>query len=170
MPPKNSGSDRKILNDQEELPEWMTSDRTVLCVKDPTKGNVADNFRPITCLPLMWKVMTGIIAESIYGFLQSNMVFPNEQKGCRKKSRGTKEQLLIVQMILKDCRRNTNMAMAWIDCRKAYDMTPHSWITECLEMFGIAKNVERFISHSMSQLKTGEAGTGTSQERYISGG
>ena len=66
----------KILNDEDELPEWMTSGRTVLCVKDTTKGNSADNFRPITCLPLMWKLMTGIIAESIYGFLEGNMVLP----------------------------------------------------------------------------------------------
>ena len=44
--------------------------------------------------------------------------------------------------------------MAWIDYRKAYDMISHSWITECLEMFGNTKNVERSISHSMSQLKT----------------
>ena len=56
----------KILNDEDELPEWMTSGRTLLCVKDPTKGNSADNFRPITCLPLMWELMTGIIAERIY--------------------------------------------------------------------------------------------------------
>ena len=71
----------KILNDEDEVPEWMTSGRTVLCVKDPTKGNSADNFRPITCLPFIWKFMTGIIAESIYGFLEGNMVLPNEQKG-----------------------------------------------------------------------------------------
>ena len=59
------------------------------------------------------------------------------------------------KMVLKDCRRrNTNLAMAWIDYRKAYDMIPHSWITECLEMFGIVKKSERFIRHSMSQWKT----------------
>ena len=116
----------KILNDKDELPELMTSGRTVLCVKDTTKGNSADNFRHITCLPLMWKLMNGIIAESIYGFLEGNLVLPNEQKGCRRKSRRTKDQLIIDKMVLKDCRRrNTNLAMVWIDYRKAYDMIPH---------------------------------------------
>ena len=133
----------------------MISCRTVLCVKDPTKGNVADNFRPLTCLPLMWKLVTGVIAERIYGLLEGDIVLPNEQKGCRTKSRGINDQLFIYKIVLKDCRRrSTNLAMAWIDYRKTYDMIPHSWITECLEMFGIAKNVERFISHSMSQWKT----------------
>ena len=34
----------------------MTYGRTVLCQKDPGKGNAAENYRPITCLPLMWKL------------------------------------------------------------------------------------------------------------------
>ena len=49
----------------------------------------------------------------------------------RKKCSGVKDQLLINKAILKDCKkRHTNLAMAWIDYRKAYDMLPHSWIGE----------------------------------------
>jgi len=44
--------------------------------------------------------------------------------------------------------------MAWIDYRKAYDMVPHSWIIECLEMFGIAENVKKFLTDSMETWKT----------------
>ena len=43
----------RILMREDDLPEWMTHGRTVLCQKDPRKGNTADNYRPITCLPLM---------------------------------------------------------------------------------------------------------------------
>ena len=32
---------------------WLTSGRTSLLQKDKSKGNVASNYRPITCLPLM---------------------------------------------------------------------------------------------------------------------
>ena len=35
--------------------------------------------------------------------------------------------------------------MAWIDHKKAYDMVPHSWITECLDLFGVAENI-KFVS------------------------
>ena len=73
--------------------------------------------------------MTGTIAESIYIFLDANDKLPVEQKGCKKKSRGTKDQLLIDKTILQDCRkRHTNLGMAWIDYEKAYNMVPHSWI------------------------------------------
>ena len=57
--------------------------------------------------------------------------------------------------MLKDCkRRHTNIAMPWIDYRKAYDLVPHSCIGECLEMFGIAVNVRQFLLSSMKKWKT----------------
>ena len=43
--------------------------------------------------------------------------------------------------------------MAWIDYRKAYDFVPHSWILECLDMFGIADNVRGFLEKSMKKWK-----------------
>ena len=143
-----------IVNGVDSLPQWMTYGKTVLCQKDRRKGNAVDNYRPISCLPLMWKLLTGMIAENIYLFLEKNKVLPDEQKGCRKGSKGTKDQLLIDKAILKDCkRRHTNLSMAWIDYRKAYDMIPHSWILECLDIFGVARNVKQFITDSMSKWK-----------------
>ena len=126
----------------------------MLCQNDPVKGNSVGNFTPITCLLLMWKLLTGIISEDMYCFMENENLLPEEQKGCRRKSRGTKDQLLIDKTILKDCRkRRTNLAMAWIDYRKAYDFVPHSWILECLDMLGIADNVRRFLEKSMKKWK-----------------
>uniref|UniRef100_A0A1X7SMI5 Reverse transcriptase domain-containing protein n=1 Tax=Amphimedon queenslandica TaxID=400682 RepID=A0A1X7SMI5_AMPQE len=140
----------EMLNGFAEIPQWLTYGRTVLCVKDPKKGNVADNFRPISCLPIMWKLFTGVIADSLYDSMEEKKVLPTEQKGCKRGSRGTKDQLLIDKLVLKDSKkRRTNLAMAWIDYRKAYDMVPHSWIEECLEIFGCAANVGQFIKESM---------------------
>ena len=62
----------------------MTMGRTVLVVKDSTKGKVPSNYRPITCLPVMWKLLTGVIAEAIYQHLDDNEVLPWEQTGCTK--------------------------------------------------------------------------------------
>ena len=49
----------RILMGEDDLPECMTHGRTVLSQKDPRKGNTADNYRPITCLLLMWKLLNG---------------------------------------------------------------------------------------------------------------
>ena len=59
----------------------MVKGRTVLIQKDLAKGKVVSNYRPITCLPLMWKLLTGIFAEKIYDHLLMNNLLPVEQKG-----------------------------------------------------------------------------------------
>ena len=91
----------------------MTFGKTVLCKKGPAKGSVVDDYRPIFCVPLMWKLMTGMLAEKMYSHLERENVPPSEQKIRRRGSRGTKDQLFIDRTLLRDSkRRNTNLAMA----------------------------------------------------------
>ena len=69
------------------------------------------------------KLLTGIFSEAMYGHLSCQDLLPNEQKGCRKNSRGTKDQLIIYKAILKNSRRRfIHLSMAWIDYREAYDI------------------------------------------------
>ena len=91
-----------------------------------------------------------MIAEKFYVHFAQNCLLVDEQKGCRKASRGTKDQLLIDKAILKNSRRRlTNLFMAWIDYRKAYDMFPHS----SMDMVGVAGNVVAIIRNSMINWK-----------------
>ena len=64
-----------------EVPKWMTIGSTSLFMKDPAKGPAADNYRPIACWPMMWKLLTGIFVEMIYEHLYVNNLLPDEQKG-----------------------------------------------------------------------------------------
>ena len=84
------------------IPEWMTKGKTPLIQKDPSKGTIPNNCRPITCLPMMWKILTTQIREEIYYLLSSCGLFSEEQKGCSKGSRGTTELLYIDQHILNE--------------------------------------------------------------------
>ena len=104
----------------------MTHGLTVLCQKEPQKGNTGENYRPITCLPLIWKLLTGAIAEEMCNYLEREKILPEEQKGCKRGSSGTKDQLLVDKAVLRDCKkRHTHLSMAWIEYRKAYDLVPH---------------------------------------------
>ena len=124
------------------VPRWLTRGRTSLLQKDKSKGNVASNYRPITCLPLMWKSLIGVIADETYAHLDQEKLLPEEQKGFRKGSRGTSDLLYIDSVVIKEVKsRNKNSAMAWIDYQKPYDMVPHLLIIECLNLFGVAENI-----------------------------
>ena len=55
--------------------------RVLAKTKYPSKGNEVGNFRPIACLNIMWKIMSGIFAEKPYGNLDTSNLLPFEQKG-----------------------------------------------------------------------------------------
>ena len=81
-------------------------------------------------------------------------MLPEEQKGCRKGSRGTNDLLYIDRTVIKVVKsRNKNLEMAWIDYKKAYDIVPHSWIRECLNLFGVAENINSLLVTSMDKWK-----------------
>ena len=124
------------------VPTCLTRRRTSLLQNDKSKGDVASNYKPVNCLPLMWKLLTGVIADQIYAHLDQEPLIPEEQKECSKGSRGTNDLLYIDRAVIREAKsRNKNLAMAWIDYQKTYDMVPHSWIIECLDLFGVAQNI-----------------------------
>ena len=136
------------------VPSWLTRGRTLLVQKDKSKGNVASNYRPITCLPLMWKLLTGVSADQIFTHLDPEKLLPEEQKWCRKCSRGTNDLLYIDGAVIEEVKsRNKNLAMAWIRYKKAYHMVPHSWIVECLDLFGVAENIKSLLVNGMEKWK-----------------
>ena len=133
------------------VPEWMTKGKTTLIQKDPSKGTAPNNYRPITCLPMMWKILTAQIREKIYYSLTIHGLFPGEQKECHKGSRGRAELLYIDQHILNERKtKRKNLGMAWIDYKKAYDMLPQSWILHCLKMYKISHEVINFIEQTIN--------------------
>ena len=76
----------------------MIEGRTVLIMKEKNEETVVGNKLQTNCLPytrLMWKLLTSICSEAVYEHLSSQKLLSNEQKGCRKNSRGTKDQLVI---------------------------------------------------------------------------
>ena len=102
----------------------------------------------------MWTLLTGVIANQIYSHLDQEKLLPEEQKGCRKGSKGTNNLLYIYRAVIKEVSsRNKNLAMAWIDYRKADDVVPHSWLIERLDLFGVAENIKSLLVNSMEKWK-----------------
>ena len=132
-----------LIYNRVTIPVRMKTGRIVLCREDQERGSAVNNYQPKSCLPLAWKLMTGIIADSMYDFFVENDALPVEQNGCRRKSRGTKDQLLIAKMVLADCKRkHKNLAMAWVD------------YIESLKMAQVAENIISFLQKSMVNWKT----------------
>ena len=74
------------------------------------------------------------------------------RKDVGKELGGLRTNYLLIKLFY--CKgRHTKLSLAWIDYRKAYDMIPHCWILECLDIFGIAGTVKQFVMDSMLKWK-----------------
>ena len=90
------GSKLEEYLDSGFVPSWLTRGRTALFQNNKSKGNIASHYRPITCLQLMWKLLSGVIADQIFGQLDLQKLLPEEQQGSRKISRRTNDLLCIM--------------------------------------------------------------------------
>ena len=82
----------KTVNGGEQVPKWLPHGTTHLLMKDPQKSsNDPSNYRPITCLPTMWKLLTAILASEVTKHLNKHTIIAQEQKGCSRGTRGTKD-------------------------------------------------------------------------------
>ena len=68
--------------------------------KDKSKANITSNYKLIAFLPLMWKLLKGVIADQIDGHLNQQKLLREEQKGCRKIYRGTNDVLNIDRAVI----------------------------------------------------------------------
>ncbi|XP_063825313.1 uncharacterized protein LOC135074861 [Ostrinia nubilalis] len=136
------------------LPAFMTTGVTTLLYKS---GSTMDpkNYRPITCLPTIYKLLTSILTTKINTHIVANNILAPAQNGCKVGSRGTKELLLIDMTISQQVRRSRKaLSAAWIDYKKAYDSVPHSWLERILELYKVDATLRSFLRSCMGQWTT----------------
>jgi len=91
------------LIEVDSIPEWLTAGETYLIPKNKNTGN-PKNYRPVTCLPMTYKLITPIISRCMQKYMDNENLLPKEQKGCSSGTKGCKDQLLISIVILRECR------------------------------------------------------------------
>ncbi len=74
-------------------PDWLTQWQTVLIMKDPQRGAIPYNYRPITCLCTTWKLLSGIVMAKMNRHMVHYM--SRAQKGTGNNISGAKHQLLV---------------------------------------------------------------------------
>lgn len=135
------------------LPDFLTIGQTFLKPKSKNTKQ-PDQYRPITCLSTLYKILTATLAKKISKHVTSNNIISKTQ-GCREFSQGCKELLVIDELLTKHCKTKLrNISVAWIDYRKAFDSIPHSWLMEVLKLYKIDNSVISLIEKAMSTWRT----------------
>jgi hypothetical protein len=84
--------------------EFLAHGITYLKPKDSNTKNPS-KYRPINCLPTIYKIMTSCTKVIIYDHCQKLNILNEKQKVCVKKSFGCKEQLIIDTIIMEQTRK-----------------------------------------------------------------
>ncbi|KAL1447199.1 hypothetical protein WDU94_005635 [Cyamophila willieti] len=143
-----------VIEHPEQMPAFLNQGITYLQPKCEEIQN-AKNYRPITCLNTLFKIITCIITDRVEEFITNNQIMTENQKGCKKNSRGCKEQLIIDHVICAQAKKRCkNLSVAWVDYVKAYDSVPHSWLLQVLSIYRIDPKLIDFLKHSMNQWMT----------------
>ena len=144
----------KIFKDPKQTPDWLVEGSTNLLPRKEETW-IPKNYRPIACLPTTFKILTSVNTDILCSHLEKEAIMTPEQRGRKKDYYGCKDQLMINNVILENCKeRKRNWSTAWIDYMVAYDIVSYSWILKCLQMHKILPVLITFIEESISQWKT----------------
>jgi len=72
------------IENPEKCPNWLTTGITYLLPKTEDTAN-PKNYRPITCLPTNYKILTSILSARCYSHLVNYNLLPSEQKKVAEK-------------------------------------------------------------------------------------
>ena len=141
----------EILKDPKQTPDCLVEGATNLLPKKKETW-IPKNYRPIACLPTTFKILTSVITDRLYSHLEKEAIMTPEQRRGKKDCYGCRDQLMINNAILENCKkRKKNLSTAWIDYKKAFDSVPHSWILKYLQMYKIHPVLITPIEKCMSQ-------------------
>lgn len=144
----------KILEKPDLTPKFLTMGVTHMLYKKGDKKE-ASNYRPITCLSVIYKLLTSVFNEYLYEYCENNNLMSFHQKGCMRKSVGCKEQITVDAIVLQQARsRKRNLYMCYIDYRKAFDSVPHDWLHRVLTLYKVCPKITRVLCHLMQNWRT----------------
>ena len=98
------------------------------------KGNtyLFDNYRPISLLPCISKVLEKVVYNQLYEYFDRHKLFISEQHGFRKKHSTETATLEFVGRVLSSLEKTGLAFSLYIDLSKAFDTIAHNILLQKL--------------------------------------
>ena len=101
------------------------------------KAEDMDNYRPISILPILSKVLERVVHQQVYHYLQSNKILNPFQCGFRKCHSAEFAALSFADTIRRNIDQGQLTRAVFIDLRKAFDTVNHELLLHKLSNLGV---------------------------------
>ena len=118
------------------FPDIMKMAEVVPLYKGKSRENET-NYRPISLLSTMSKVMEKVVYQRVYQFLANTGQICETQYGFRSNHSCEHAIAQVIGNILKNLEGNKSTIAVMLDLSKAFDTIEHSIMIQKLELFGI---------------------------------
>ena len=109
-----------------------------------------DNYRPVSMLPILGKILEKIIYNRLYSFLTSMNVIYDNQFGFRKNHSTSHAINYSVNKILNEIEMKNHVVGIFIDLSKAFDTIDHQKLLAKLEHYGIRGRCHKILKSYLS--------------------
>jgi Reverse transcriptase (RNA-dependent DNA polymerase) len=100
-------------------------------------SNSADNYRPISVLPVLNKVVERILHQRLMNFAISSKILDKKQFGFRSKSCTENAAIELTTKIYKAIDQKCTATGVFMDLQKHFDIVNHKHLLEVLDLYGI---------------------------------
>lgn len=129
-----------------EVPsDWATA----LVVSLHKKGSRTDpgNYRGISLMSHALKLLTTIVSNRLYTYLEDNNIMAEEQAGFRNREEAVAQAAVLAEVMRRRKLMGHKTYVAFIDQRKAYDTVVHDHLMYKLQHYGVHGTMLNFIQN-----------------------
>ena len=115
--------------------------------------NIKTNFRPISLLACLSKVMERLVFNTIYEYFMANQLLIEQNSGFKKRDSTVNQLIHIVHCIYKGLDDRKDMCMIVLDISKAFDRVYHEGLIFKLNQMGIEGNLLNWLKSYLDNRK-----------------
>ena len=149
--------------------DWKCSNVTPVHKGGPC--NDPGNFRPISVVPIVAKILEKVVSNQLHSFLERNELLSPYQ-GAYRRGKSTEQILLVASdAIAQALDSGKSSCIAFLDLRKAFDSLDHVLLLQRLHRLGVCgKAIAWFTSYLSYRKQRVKCGGRFSEWRFLNGG